>query len=353
MTEKKPKALYIPRDFSSEPFKKRFVSSWRHFAYYTGQEGYFEEGLDSAFDVTERSAREVAKSTDLSTFDVLVVNYKCEPSAYGDNRREGLRRIAKQSSIPTVLFVGNDRAADMPPDEVLAPYALVVKRECYRDRDRYDLSEANKNKLMTSMLACPLIRRVRTPMAWPIALFRNKRRLVPINDEKQYDVFFAGAVTPVNEVRVNVWKRLTEASDITTYGGLQPSVGDERMPPPELAFDKIEQQTFIDMIHASRINLALDGIGEYTFRHNELWYLGAFMISSPSIRDLELPLPVKEGEHYVTFDSLDDLMEKVRYYKDRAEERDRIARAGKKMFDTHYNPAIHGREIKQVIEGLA
>ena len=35
------------------------------------------------------------------------------------------------------------------------------------------------------------------------------------------------------------------------------------------------------------------------------------MICENSINQLELPLPLKEGEHFVTFDNKDDLIENI------------------------------------------
>lgn len=69
------------------------------------------------------------------------------------------------------------------------------------------------------------------------------------------------------------------------------------------------------------------------------------MMSSPSIRDVELPMPLEEGKHYVAFDDMDDMVEKIRYYLSHEDERLKIAAAGKRLFDEYYNPERHGQEI--------
>ncbi|MEX0930076.1 MAG: glycosyltransferase [Candidatus Paceibacterota bacterium] len=349
----KLKALYIRRDHSREPLKKRVISTWRHIAYYSGQEGYFEEALESAYDVTERTAEAFIQSgKDTTGFDVVVVNYKCDIEFADTSRHEAIRRIAEGVSIPIVLFIGLDRAAHMPADEIVDRYDMVVKREPFRDLDRYTLSAQNKQKIVPSMLACPLLRRERTVLVKPITWITNRRQTARRNDAYRYDVFFSGAVTRENNIRPDVWRRILEESDINAYGGLQPSASRDRLPDPELEFGKLSPQEFIDTIHQSKINLAIDGIGEFTYRHNELWHLGAFMISSPSFRDLEIPLPAKEDVHYVSYNDLDELIEKIRFYLAHEDERNTIARAGKEMFDQYYDPKSHGRDIQQAIERL-
>ncbi|MEX2563787.1 MAG: glycosyltransferase [Candidatus Paceibacterota bacterium] len=349
----KPKALYIRRDHSREPLKKRIVSTWRHFAYYTGQEGFFEEALASQFDVTEQTAEAFLKSgKNAQGYDAVVVNFKCDHKAIASDRYEAMRIIAEGVSVPTVLFIGLDRAAHMPVNEVLDQYDVVVKREPFIDRDRYSLSESNKHKIIASMLSCPLLRREKTPIVKPITWLTNQRQTAQENEAYKYDVFFSGAVTRENDVRPDVWRRVLEEPDINAYGGLQPSASRDRLPDPELEFGKLTPQEFIDTIHRSKINLALDGIGEFTYRHNELWHLGAFMISSPSFRDLEIPLPAKEDVHYVSYNNLDELIEKIHYYLEHDAERNKIAHAGKEMFDQYYNPKSHGRDIKQAVDQL-
>lgn len=99
------------------------------------------------------------------------------------------------------------------------------------------------------------------------------------------------------------------------------------------------------------MNLALEGLGEFTHRHLEIWGMGSFMMSGKSLRELALPLRVREGEHYVAFEDLDDLRDKLSHYARDDAERERIAEAGRTMFSRDYDPARHGEEIRKAIEG--
>ncbi len=80
----------------------------------------------------------------------------------------------------------------------------------------------------------------------------------------------------------------------------------------------------------------------------EVWCLGGFCLSTLSIRDVTLPFAnPQDGIHYVTFDGLDDLVSKVRYYLTHDEEREAIANAGRDFFKQIYDPIAHGKEIKK------
>jgi len=87
-----------------------------------------------------------------------------------------------------------------------------------------------------------------------------------------------------------------------------------------------------------------------TFRHFELWCMCSFMISSPSLRDLNLPIPAIEGKHYVCFDGLPDLKDKIDYFLKNPARRRAIAKSGRDLFIKHYNFKRHGRYIKGCLE---
>jgi hypothetical protein len=48
----------------------------------------------------------------------------------------------------------------------------------------------------------------------------------------------------------------------------------------EIKGPKLSRKEYVEAIRNFKISLALDGQGEFTFRHLELWYMGAFMICS-------------------------------------------------------------------------
>ena len=102
----------------------------------------------------------------------------------------------------------------------------------------------------------------------------------------------------------------------------------------------------------SKVNLALEGLGEFTFRHLEIWCAGSFMISTKSIRDLTLPLNAREGEHFVVFEDIQDLRDKLLYYARNDHERERIAKAGRSMFLRDYDPVKHGEQLRKAVQEL-
>ena len=145
-----------------------------------------------------------------------------------------------------------------------------------------------------------------------------------------------------------VIRRLREAS-LDLDGGLQ-ARNDREPPPADMLTARLNVADYMARVRNSKINIALEGIGEFTFRHLELWCCAAFCLSSSSIRNVQLPLDAREGEHYACFDTLDDLVDKVRYYLDHPAERDRIARAGRDLFARQYRFDRHAQYIRSCME---
>lgn len=342
----KPRALYIHRDYFQSPFPHGLIGYWRHRAFYHGQDGYFEQALDAAYEVIECSARrflrqEMWRRRDV---DVLVVNHLCVA------QYEQLRPLVEHAHMPRVLFLGSARAGRVPKDDVLDVFDLVFRRERFKDVDRYKVADHNKRKLHTTMLPCPLPPPLRPGWMRPM-LAPFMPTIPPPTDRKQYDVGFAGAVVPNNTIRHDVWARI-KSEPFTTCGGLQKKYAQAKPIPPDLMCKRLGARAYMRAIRDARINLALDGYGEFTYRHLELWRMGEFMISSPSIREVKLPLPAEEDVHYVSYDDLDQLVEKVHYYLAHDAERRRIAQAGRELFEQHYDPATHGRHIRSLVDDV-
>ena len=104
---------------------------------------------------------------------------------------------------------------------------------------------------------------------------------------------------------------------------------------------KIPFKQYLEIIYNSSINLALEGKGEFTFRHLEILANCSFMICENSINDLELPIPLIEGKHYVTFKNKDDLLEKINFYLKNDKLRKDIALNGRKVLEEYYSPKNH------------
>lgn len=312
-----------------------------------GQCGFMRSALHASFDVTEadlsylrRNARAVARKA-----DYLIVCSKSESSGSGLNMRE-FDFIAGIKDIPKALFISNPEAAFMPDDRCLDCFDVVFKREHYLDLDRYAIEQRNKDKIRLAWLDCPLI---------PARRF-NVRDLEPssygfreTSERWDADVCFFG--TESAPIRAAAWSRVL-ASDLAAIGGIQRY---DRKAQSDCAVytPPVDQQHYIDHIRGSRVNLALDGLGEFTHRHWEIWLLCSFCLSSPSIRELALPGGAREDEHFVCFDDLDDMMDKIRFFSAEAQRRETIARAGRALFEETFDFKKYGAFVKQCMDDVA
>ena len=105
---------------------------------------------------------------------------------------------------------------------------------------------------------------------------------------------------------------------------------------------KIPFDQYLSAIYDSSINLALEGKGEFTFRHLEILASCSFMLCQNSINELELPLPLVDGKHFVTFETKEDLIEKINFYMKNDSLKNKIALNGRKVLEDHYSPKKHG-----------
>ena len=105
---------------------------------------------------------------------------------------------------------------------------------------------------------------------------------------------------------------------------------------------KIPFDQYLSGIYNSSINLALEGKGEFTFRHLEILASCSFMLCQSSINELELPLPLVDGKHFVSFKNKEDLIEKINYYLENNVLRNEIALNGRKVLEEYYSPKKHG-----------
>ncbi|ROO25671.1 glycosyltransferase family protein [Salinisphaera japonica] len=302
-----------------------------------GQCGFMRSALHASFDVTEaslawlyRHRREIGQR-----FDYLIICSKADSSGEGTNVREfdfvsGIEGLAK------AFFISNPQAGFMVDDQCLDRFDVVFKREHYANLARYSITNHNRDKIRLAWLDCPLIPARR----------HNVARLVPQtfgfdkpSETALYDACFYG--TQSSPLRPEVWRRVLAAPEITAIGGIQPHDIDTDVA-PDVAAPALDTDRYVQAIRDSRVNLALDGLGEFTHRHWELWLLSAFCLSSPSIRDLALPGGARENEHFVCFDDLDDLIDKIRHYATAEDERREIARAGRQLFESTFDFKKYG-----------
>ncbi|MEA3437078.1 MAG: glycosyltransferase [Thermodesulfobacteriota bacterium] len=340
------KILYTKRRFRTGSAYKDLKNNIQSNFIFQGQDGFFLGSLLTAFHVTEKPFSYIEKHARKisNTYDWVIINYKASESGKGITKEQA-QSFKNISGCRKALFIGSAQSKRIPGDRILDLFDLVFKREVYKDLDRYPISYANKQKLRTTMLACPLIPATRLNL--------NRIRIDKFGfenppDEYLSDVFFTGA--NVNQMRSDVVNNLIDAPFVFR-GGLQDSkkgVVENR----RAFFKRLPHRKFIETIRKSRINLALEGRGALTFRHLELWCLCSFMISSPSLKDLNLPIPAIEGKHYVCFDNIEDLNDKVDFFLKNPDRRKNITKSGRDLFIKHYNFKRHGRYIKGCLEKL-
>lgn len=343
-------ALYISNYRNNKSRTNKRVNplrQWRNALWgqeISGQDGFFVGSLYNAFNVVEQDLEWLTKNASSvnAHFDALFINFKSDPASTGINPEElpFLSRI----SIPKVLVVSNAEAGALPDDPLLDLFDLVFKREHYIDLDRYPVSAANKEKIRNTMLGCPLIK----------TTTRNVQKIRPetlgFNQPSKsfsHDLFFSGKTT--DPIRLSAMTRLKDEG-FNIVGGLNAHKKYDDPIPPDLLAPRFSRSEYIEAIRGSKINLALEGYGEYTFRHNEILFLCAFMLSSPAIRGIQLPMNLIENTHYVCFEGLDDMVDKVRYYLTHDAERETIAQAGRNLFEAEYDLKKHGEYIKQTIQ---
>ncbi len=340
------KALYISnyragkKDFSN-PIRnlKRFLFGHE----ISGQDGFFAGALHLAFSLDEKNLEWLVEHRAFidARYDALFINYKCDPKNEGVSVNE-LRPVLSLT-LPKILVVTNARADILPENNIIDLFDLIFKREHLRDIDRYQISDRNKAKIRNTMLPCPLIP----------ATTRNLSTINPAGlgfktppDKFNYDLFFSGKRT--SEIRVEVFERL-KSTDFFVFGGLQAGKKEGEAVSARNATSRLNRKEYIRAIRSCRVNLALEGYGQYTFRHHEILFLCGFLLSSPSIREIALPIDLEEGKHFVCFDGLGDLEDKIRHYTENDQEREGIARAGRNCFEKGYCMKTHATYIRECL----
>jgi len=342
------KIIYVKRRII-DTFWRKVPKMLRQWYYFWGREGFFRASLHYQNEITEIPFSKLKRKPSdwISKYDVIVFDFLFNKQKGETNfaaLREGLKQLKKiPTDVPRVLLVANDAAFNLPDNEIMDYFDIVFKREPFKDRSKYSLSDKNVEKILPTMISCHFVPASRL----------NFKKIQPAESgfseptgEFEHDVSFIG--TETSDERIKVVKTLLE-SDYNFFGGLQ----EKRSELPEkLKAKRLNKKDYIRTIRNSKINLALEGCGEFTYRHLELWWACAFMLCSPSINELELPLKVEDGVHYVTYKSKDDLLDKIGYYLAHPEERKQIALNGRRAFEEGYNFEKHGAYINRQLKAL-
>lgn len=325
----------------------RFELARRTLGYSAGQSGFFGHALSKAFKVDFISMETFLGAADryIAKSDALIFSSKSGIRKLDDAERT---RLLRGVSIPVCILVHEARPRFMIEDKIADLCSVIFKREPFSDLDLYDLSQRNRQKIVPTILANPL-----SPLFNRAPWLQIGRRPPKFGFDtvKQQDAFFIGRVGKNRyDNRIEAWARLADATDIQAVGGIIP--GDEGFEVPEQYIAKpIGSKSYRDHILKTRINLALDGIGPFTFRHLELFWCGAFCLSETDLGRIWLREPIVEDRDYVWFDNWDDMIDKARFYIQNDAAREAIARNGRAFYDRLYDPDAHALEIKRAIFG--
>ena len=256
-------------------------------------------------------------------FDGIFINWKFTNYRSDKNEIETkLLRLSKKFNIRKVIVDGTDKSTNIIRDEILDGFDYVIKREKNK-------SISNK-KYLTTILPCTLI-------DYKISKYKETINWSKIGHSKpnrnpNYEIFFSGQQT--SHYRKDLTNFLHNKK-YKFFGRAENS--------------KIPFKEYLDAMYDSSINLAIEGKGEFTFRHLEILASCSFMICQSSINNLDLPLPLLEGKHFVSFDNKEDLQEKINFYLKNHQLREEIALNGRKVLEEHYSPKKHGKFLFEKI----
>ena len=249
-------------------------------------------------------------------FDSIFINWKF--TNYRNDKEDLEKKLLKLSkifNIKKVIVDGTDKSINIIKEDILDGFDYVIKREKNK--------QTSNKKYLTTMLPCTMVNykisKKKENIDWNIV--GNSEP----NSNPRYDIFFSGKKT--SKYR----KELIEFLHIKEFNFFG------RAEDTKIPFDN-----YLSAIYDSSINLALEGIGEFTFRHLEILASCSFMLCQNSINELELPLPLVDGKHFVTFESKEDLVEKISFYLKNNSLRNEIALNGRKALEEYYSPKKHG-----------
>jgi len=249
-------------------------------------------------------------------FDGIFINWKFTNYRKDKDTIEAkLIKISKKFTIKKVIVDARDTSTNLIDGVILENFDYVIKREKNKS--------ISNNKYLSTILPCKLI---------DYNIDRNKEIINwgnigndKPNDFTNYDIFFSGQQS--SKFRDELIEFL-KSKKYKFFGRAEDS--------------KIPFREYLKTIYDSSINLALEGKGEFTFRHLEILANCSFMLCESSINQLELPIPLIDGKHFVSFEGKEDLIGKIDFYLKNKKLRNEIALNGRKVLENHYSPKKHG-----------
>lgn len=318
----------------------------RFLGFSSGQAGFFGYSLHQVSTV---------EAVNLATVLAWPEHYRGRYDAVIVSAKSGLEKLPPDllevalslRPLRYAILVPGARPKAMIPDSLADCFDVIFKREPWADLDRYALSVTNKAKICPTLISNPqdmLFTRL------PGLRMGYRPRHLGYECPKIHDVFFLGRVGRNRyDNRVNAWRRICALEGVNATGGIIPD-GPKTPIPPELRAAPLRPRAYRRALLRSRINLALDGIGPFTFRHLELFWSGSFCLSESDLSQIWLRVPAINGQDYVAFSDNKDMVEKILHYLQRPAEIQRIARNSRRLYERLFDPMAHAKEIRGALD---
>ena len=248
-------------------------------------------------------------------FDGIFVNWKFDKYRNPENTELGLIKLSEKYKIKKVIVDSRDTSNLIIKEKILNNFNYVIKRE--KDKS------INNKKYISSMLPCTLAKyRVSSKIekiSW------DKIGKSKPNNNFKYDIFFSGKTTSYDRIKIIEFLSKQNLNVCKIKEG-----------------NRLPYNLYLKNIYDSSINLAPSGHGEFTYRHLEILASCSFMMCEKSINKIELPLPLQEGKHFVTYEDKFDLYEKIKFFLKNEKIRKSISLNGRYVLEKYYSPKKHG-----------
>jgi len=161
---------------------------------------------------------------------------------------------------------------------------------------------------------------------------------------KKWDVGFVGHVqeTPnYNGItRIDALDRLFKEFPNFYYGSRHPAFPEKNL--FEDAAKKFSQSKVV-------FNISIKD--DYNMRCGEVLMTGSFLLTNwiPIFKDMESVYGLKDGVHYVSYKTLDEMVEKAQYYIEHEDEREKIAAAG---YELAINKLTYRHRVEDVLKTI-
>jgi len=122
------------------------------------------------------------------------------------------------------------------------------------------------------------------------------------------------------------------------------------VPPEGLLRFKYGYSEYLAMQAKTKIGLAPPGVGDFTFRQIEFMAMGTpCLITKPTL----VPIADGRGCWIEVEQDLSDFVDKVNYYLEHNEEREKIARKGQAFYEKYYSPRGQALHILNIVEAYS